>query len=126
VTEGFTGNIALKTAEGTAMQISGYLREAMRRTLRARLGYLLARPAFGQLRAKIDPHRVNGGVFLGLNGIVIKSHGRTEPEGFAAAIELGLTVARDGLVGKISRELSYYHGPGELVDDSEIAKAGAM
>jgi glycerol-3-phosphate acyltransferase PlsX len=126
VTEGFTGNIALKTAEGTAMQIAGYLRDAMRQTLRARLGYVLARPAFGRLRAKIDPRRVNGGVFLGLNGIVIKSHGRTDPEGFAAAIELGLTVARDGLVGKIDRELSHYHGSGALVDDGKIAKAGAM
>jgi glycerol-3-phosphate acyltransferase PlsX len=126
VTEGFTGNIALKTAEGTARQIAGYLREAMRHTLRARLGYLLARPAFHQLRSKIDPRRVNGGVFLGLNGIVIKSHGRTDAEGFAAAIEVGRTVARDGLVGKIDRELSQHHNVGTLIDGGDVAKAGVM
>jgi glycerol-3-phosphate acyltransferase PlsX len=126
VTEGFTGNIALKTAEGTARQIAGYLRDAMRQTLRARLGYLLARPAFGRLASKMDPRRVNGGVFLGLNGIVIKSHGRTDPEGFAAAIEIGRTVARDGLVGKINRELLRYHNSGALIEEVEVAKAGAM
>jgi glycerol-3-phosphate acyltransferase PlsX len=89
VTEGFAGNIALKTAEGTARQLSGYLRAAMSRTLLARVGYLLARDAFDRLRAKMDPRRVNGGVFLGLNGIVIKSHGGTDAEGYASAIELG-------------------------------------
>ncbi|MDE2374022.1 MAG: phosphate acyltransferase PlsX, partial [Hyphomicrobiales bacterium] len=74
VTEGFAGNIALKTAEGTARQIGEYLRDAMTRSLGARIGYLFARPAFRQLRERLDPRRLNGGVFLGLNGIVIKSH----------------------------------------------------
>ncbi|KAB2857982.1 MAG: phosphate acyltransferase PlsX, partial [Bauldia sp.] len=77
VTEGFAGNIALKTAEGTARQIGEYLRSAMSRTLRARIGYLLARNAFTALREKLDPRKMNGGVFLGLNGVVIKSHGGT-------------------------------------------------
>src|SRR5690606_21414377 len=72
VTEGFTGNIALKTAEGTARQIGQLLREAMSRTLLAKIGYLLAKGAFDRLREKMDPRKVNGGVFLGLNGIVIK------------------------------------------------------
>jgi phosphate acyltransferase len=127
VTEGFAGNIALKTAEGTARQIAGYLRDAMHRTIRARLGYLLAKNAFGQLRTKIDPRRSNGGVFLGLNGIVIKSHGRTDPEGFAAAIDMGRTVVRDGLVGKINRELSYHRGStAPPIDGASVAKAGAM
>lgn len=126
VTEGFTGNIALKTAEGTARQIAGYLRAAMQQTLLTRLGYLLARGAFSQLRLKIDPRRVNGGVFLGLNGIVIKSHGHTDPEGFAAAIEMGRTVARDGLVNKINNELHLHHRMSDPVGGGEIAKAGAM
>jgi glycerol-3-phosphate acyltransferase PlsX len=126
VTEGFSGNIALKTAEGTARQIAGYLRDAMQQTLRARLGYLLAKPAFAQLRSKIDVRQVNGGVFLGLNGIVIKSHGGTDPEGFAAAIGLGRTVARDRLVTKINQELSHYHGSLGPVDTGEVANAGAM
>ena len=80
VTEGFAGNIALKTAEGTARQIAVYLRAAMSRTLLARIGYFLARDAFDRLREKMDPRRVNGGVFLGLQGIVIKSHGGTDAE----------------------------------------------
>ncbi len=75
VTEGFSGNIALKAAEGTARQIAEYLRAAMSRTLMAKIGYILAKSAFDRLREKMDPRKVNGGVFLGLNGVVIKSHG---------------------------------------------------
>jgi len=101
VTEGFAGNIALKTAEGTARQFAEYLRQAITRSLSARIGYLLARSAFRELRQRIDPRRANGGVFLGLNGIVIKSHGGTDAEGFAAAIELGYGVVRDELLAKI-------------------------
>src|SRR5579862_284991 len=112
VTEGFAGNIALKTAEGTARQIAEYLRGAMSRTLSAKIGYLFARSAFRQLRQKMDPRRANGGVFLGLNGIVIKSHGGTDAEGFAAAIELGQGVVRDELLAKITAALGR---PGKLV-----------
>ena len=105
VTEGFAGNIALKAAEGTARQIGEYLRRAMTRSLSARIGYLFARPAFQQLRERMDPRRANGGVFLGLNGIVIKSHGGTDAEGFAAAIELGYGIVRDQLLAKITAAL---------------------
>jgi glycerol-3-phosphate acyltransferase PlsX len=105
VTEGFAGNIALKTAEGTARQIAEYLRGAMSRTLRARLGYLLARDAFQTLREKLDPRKSNGGVFLGLNGIVIKSHGGTDAEGFASAIDLGYDMVRYELRAKINQML---------------------
>jgi glycerol-3-phosphate acyltransferase PlsX len=105
VTEGFAGNIALKTAEGTARQIGEYLRGAMNRTLSARIGYLFARAAFQELRQRMDPRRSNGGVFLGLNGIVIKSHGGTDAEGFAAAIEIGHGVVRDELLAKITAAL---------------------
>jgi glycerol-3-phosphate acyltransferase PlsX len=106
VTEGFAGNIALKTAEGTARQIGEYLKGAMNRSLGARIGYLFARSAFGQLRERMDPRRANGGVFLGLNGIVIKSHGGTDAEGFAAAIELGHGVVRDELLARIRTALA--------------------
>ncbi|MCB1382807.1 MAG: phosphate acyltransferase PlsX [Notoacmeibacter sp.] len=109
VTEGFTGNIALKTAEGTAKQIGGYLRAAMQRTWRARLGYLLARDAFAQLREKMDPRRANGGVFLGLNGIVVKSHGGTDAEGFAAAVEMGYDMVRNRLLEQIGNDLEQFH-----------------
>jgi glycerol-3-phosphate acyltransferase PlsX len=103
VTEGFAGNIAVKTAEGTARQIASYLRSAMTRTWRARLGYLLARQAFAMLGEKMDPRRANGGTFLGLNGIVIKSHGGTDAEGFAAAIDIGYDMVRHGLRAKIEQ-----------------------
>ncbi len=109
VTEGFTGNIALKAAEGTAKQIASYLRAAMSRSLLSRIGYLFAKGAFDALREKMDPRKVNGGVFLGLNGIVIKSHGGTDAEGFAAAIEVGYDMVRNGLTKKIENDLKLYH-----------------
>jgi phosphate acyltransferase len=105
VTEGFAGNIALKTAEGTARQIGEYLRGAMNRSIGARIGYLFARGAFQQLKERMDPRRANGGVFLGLNGIVIKSHGGADAEGFAAAIDLGHGVVRDELLARITAAL---------------------
>jgi phosphate acyltransferase len=105
VTEGFAGNIALKTAEGTARQLGEYIKDAMNSSLGARLGYLLARSAFRQLRERMNPSRANGGVFLGLNGIVIKSHGGADAEGFAAAIELGYGVVQDELLAKVRAAL---------------------
>jgi glycerol-3-phosphate acyltransferase PlsX len=105
VTEGFAGNIALKTAEGTAKQIAEYLRSALSRTLRSKLGYLLAREAFRTLKDKLDPRKVNGGVFLGLNGVVIKSHGSSDAEGFAAAVDLGYDVVRYDLLEKVNQML---------------------
>ena len=105
VTEGFTGNIALKSAEGTAKQVGSYLRDAMSRTWLARLGYLLAKQAFSHLREKMDPRKVNGAVFLGLNGIVIKSHGGTDAEGFASAIDVGHNMIRNELQAKIAHDL---------------------
>ncbi len=106
VTEGFAGNIALKTAEGTAKQLGSWLRAAMSRTLAARLGYLLARGAFQTLREKMDPRRANGGVFLGLNGIVIKSHGGADAEGLAAAIDMGYDMVRYELLAKIGETMA--------------------
>ncbi|MGE0565150.1 MAG: phosphate acyltransferase PlsX [Pseudolabrys sp.] len=106
VTEGFAGNIALKTAEGTARQIAQYLRSAISRSWISKLGYLLARSAFQALREKMDPRNSNGGVFLGLNGIVIKSHGGADTEGFAAAIDLGYDMVRYDLLAKIGQSMS--------------------
>jgi phosphate acyltransferase len=111
VTEGFAGNIALKTAEGTARQIAEYLRAAMSRTILARLGYLLARSAFDHLREKMDPRKVNGAVFLGLNGLVVKSHGGTDSEGYAAAIEMGYDMASASIIEKIKSDLTFFGGP---------------
>jgi len=106
VTEGFAGNIALKTAEGTARQLGQYLKSAMTKTLLTKLGYLLARDAFRTLSEKMDPRKSNGGVFLGLNGIVIKSHGGTDAEGFAYAVDIGHDMVHDDLLAKISQTLS--------------------
>ena len=105
VTEGFTGNIALKSAEGTAKQVGTYLRDAMSRTWLARIGYILGRAAFNQLKEKMDPRKINGAVFLGLNGIVIKSHGGTDAEGIASAIDLGHNMVRNALQEKIAADL---------------------
>ena len=105
VTEGFTGNIALKTAEGTAKQIGSYLRAAMSRTLSAKIGYFFARQAFKALRDKMNPSRANGGVFLGLEGIVIKSHGSENAQGFAAAIDLAHDMARQDMIRTIREML---------------------
>ncbi len=108
VTEGFAGNIALKTAEGTAKQIGEYLKAAMSRTLLAKIGYIFAKGAFEQLREKMDPRKVNGAVLLGLNGVVIKSHGGTDGEGFASAIELGYDMAVNDLLAKIEADLDSF------------------
>jgi len=114
VTEGFAGNIAIKVAEGTARQFAEVLRGAMKRTWRTRLGYLFAREAFAALRDKMDPRKANGGVFLGLNGIVIKSHGGSDVEGFAAAVDIGYEMVRHDLLGRISHTLErYVRGTGD-------------
>jgi len=105
VTDGFTGNIALKTAEGTARQISGYLREAFSRSLLSRIGYFFAKGAMEVFRRKVDPSRVNGGVFLGLNGLVVKSHGGTDGPGFASAVDLAIDMARANVTGSIARDV---------------------
>lgn len=109
VTEGFAGNIALKTAEGTARQIAGYLRTAMSRTFMAKIGYVFAKGAFDRLREKMDVGRSNGGVFLGLNGIVVKSHGGADSDGFAAAVELGYDMVRNNLLDRIEADLDLFH-----------------
>jgi phosphate acyltransferase len=106
VTEGFAGNIALKAAEGTARQMAHYLKQEMARTWSTKLGYLLARGAFRALADKMDPRKANGGVFLGLNGIVIKSHGGTDAEGFAYAVDLGYDMVRQELLAKIGQTLA--------------------
>jgi glycerol-3-phosphate acyltransferase PlsX len=107
VTEGFAGNIALKAAEGTARQIGEVLKKGMQRTIWTKLGYLLARSAFRELARKVDPRKANGGVFLGLNGIVLTSHGGTDAEGFAAAIDIGYEMVRHDLLARIGQTLSH-------------------
>jgi phosphate acyltransferase len=104
VTDGFTGNIALKTAEGFARMYTGFLRGAFKSTLLSRLGYLLARGSMGKLRMRLDPRRYNGAMLLGLNGIVIKSHGGTDAFGFANAIGVAVDMIEGGFSDKIAEE----------------------
>jgi glycerol-3-phosphate acyltransferase PlsX len=105
VTEGFTGNIALKSAEGTAKQLATILRQSLSRTLLSRLGALLAASAFRDLKDRMDPRKHNGGVFLGLNGVVVKSHGGTDAVGFATAIDVAFEMVRNDLVSKIETDV---------------------
>ena len=109
VVEGFAGNIALKTAEGTARQIGQYLKDAMMRTALSRLGALLARGGFRVLKEKMDPRRVNGGTFLGLNGIAVKSHGGTDALGFASAVDLSYEMAVSGLLERLAADIEAFH-----------------
>jgi glycerol-3-phosphate acyltransferase PlsX len=100
VTEGFTGNIALKTAEGTARQLGQYMRDALGHSLMSRIGFLFARKALLALRDRMTP-RASGGVFLGLDGVVIKAHGGADADSYAGAIELGYDMVRQELLAKI-------------------------
>ena len=122
VTEGFAGNIALKAAEGTARQFADYLRGAISQSIWSKIGYLLARPAFRMLRDKMDPNKSNGGVFLGLNGVVIKSHGGTDSEGFAAAIDVGYNMVHYELLAKIGETIHRHAG----VSAADRAIGGAV
>ena len=106
VTDGFTGNIALKTAEGTARLMAFYLREAFRHSALAKIGYLLVRPALKKFRSRIDPRRYNGAILLGLNGIAVKSHGGTDALGFANAIGVAVDMSVHGFLAKIKAELA--------------------
>ncbi len=90
VTDGFTGNVALKTREGDAKLIGGLLRQVFSSSLSARLGYLLARHGLDRLREWLDPRRYNGAVMLGLNGVLVKSHGGTDASGFAHAVDVAM------------------------------------
>lgn len=109
VVEGFAGNIALKTAEGTARQIGQYIKDAMSRSLSSKLGAFLAQGGFRVLKAKMDPRRVNGGTFLGLNGIAVKSHGGSDALGFASAVDLGYEMAQSGLLSRLEHDLEAFH-----------------
>ncbi|HUE63795.1 MAG TPA: phosphate acyltransferase PlsX [Rhizomicrobium sp.] len=106
VTDGFTGNIALKTAEGTARLVGAYLRQSLKRSLMSRLGALAASGALNTLRRRLDPRAQNGGIFLGLNGVVVKSHGSADAVGFASAIDTAIDMARADINARITADRS--------------------
>lgn len=106
VTDGFTGNVALKTGEGTAKLISEFLRDAFNKSILSKASALLAMTSLKRLQTRIDPRRVNGGVFLGLNGTVIKSHGSADATGIAAALMLAHRLAVNGFSDKVAARLA--------------------
>ena len=106
VTDGFTGNVALKTGEGTATFIRSSLKEAFMKTPLSRVAALLAQTSLGRLQKRIDPRRVNGGVFLGLNGTVVKSHGSADETGVAAALKLAAQLAASGFSEKLAARVA--------------------
>jgi len=109
VTDGFTGNIALKTAEGTARLVAGWVREALTSSFVAKLAAgLLSLGALDRLRQRMDPRYVNGGVLLGLKGIVVKSHGGADGEGFASALGLAYVMAESDFMSEIRRNLDKF------------------
>jgi glycerol-3-phosphate acyltransferase PlsX len=106
VTDGFTGNVALKTGEGTASLIGDLLREAFKFSPLSRLASLLALTSLRRLQKRIDPRRVNGGVFLGLNGTVVKSHGSADATGVSAAVKLAFQLAQSGFTEKLAARVA--------------------
>ncbi len=108
VTDGFSGNIALKTAEGTARFVTDLLRRAFKSSLRSKAGFALSRPALNLLKVHLDPNNHNGAVFLGLNGLVVKSHGSANPKGVANAIRVASRMVRNDITRKIGDDLDNF------------------
>ncbi|SLN44041.1 Phosphate acyltransferase [Falsiruegeria litorea R37] len=106
VTDGFTGNVAIKTGEGTASLIGQLLREAFKYSPLSRLASVLAITSLNRLKKRIDPRRVNGGVFLGLNGTVVKSHGGADATGVSSAVKLAFTLAQSGFAEKLAARVA--------------------
>jgi glycerol-3-phosphate acyltransferase PlsX len=110
VTDGFTGNVALKAMEGAARLIADAMREEFTRTTLRKLGALTVKPVLNALRTRLDPRRYNGASMVGLNGIVIKSHGDTDLYGFQRAIEVAVLEARNGVPAQIAQRLADSRG----------------
>lgn len=112
VTDGFSGNVALKTAEGAARLFGQFLRSTFTSSLSAKVGYLFAKPALNRLRDHLDPRKYNGAVFLGLNGIAVKSHGGSDAFGFANAIGVAVDMARHGFLENVRSEFERLNADG--------------
>ncbi|WP_443971888.1 phosphate acyltransferase PlsX [Sphingobium sp. CR28] len=119
VAEGFAGNIALKTAEGTARFVTDVLRRAFTSSLRSKAGFLLSRPALHLLKVHLDPNNHNGAVFLGLNGIVVKSHGGADEKGVANAVHVAARLLEDDLTDRIAEDIGHM---GHFGSDSVAAQ----
>lgn len=107
VSDGFSGNVALKTIEGTAKFISGVLKQTIHQSIISKIGFVLATPALLKMKKKMDPRNYNGAMFLGLKGISVKSHGGADAYAFACAIESAIRMAKNDLCNKIKEELRH-------------------
>jgi glycerol-3-phosphate acyltransferase PlsX len=108
ITDGFTGNVALKTIEGTAKLIQKMLEDALKSSWRGKFGYMIGKPAFQALKKRTDPRQYNGALFLGLKGVAVKSHGGMDEVGFANAIRVAASLASDAVSGQIAVDLTRF------------------
>lgn len=125
VTDGFTGNVALKTGEGTASLIGDFLKQAFQYTPLSKLAALLALPSLKRLQKRIDPRRVNGGVFLGLNGTVVKSHGSADEMAVSAAVKLAFKLANAGFNEKVAAHIAAAAQVAEQAREDDAQGGGA-
>jgi phosphate acyltransferase len=125
VADGFTGNVALKAIEGTAKLYTGFMRDAFRTSTFAKIGYLFASGALVKFRKRVDPRRYNGGVFLGLDGICVKSHGGTDELGFAYAIGVAVDLVRYNYKDKVCEALAALHQAEPALTATAAADANA-
>jgi glycerol-3-phosphate acyltransferase PlsX len=122
VTDGFSGNIALKAIEGSARFVTDLLKQAFTSSLRSKIGFLVSRPATELLRHQLDPNNHNGAVFLGLNGVVVKSHGSANAKGVANAVAVAARLLENKLTERIAHDLSQL-GEGALGQNGRGAAA---
>lgn len=125
VMDGFTGNIALKTGEGTAKLVGEFLKDAFSNSILSKFAALLAMSSLKRLQTRIDPRRVNGGVFLGLNGTVVKSHGSADATGVAAAIRLASQLSQSGFQDRLAARVAHAAAPEAAETDNTTASADA-
>lgn len=121
VTDGFTGNVALKTAEGTARMVGHFLRATLTSSIVTKLGALLARGALNDFRTRMDPRRYNGAMLIGLNGICVKSHGSTDEQGFANAIGVAANLIAGRVNERIKEDLGRLIAGGEPSQDAAVS-----
>ncbi len=117
VSEGFAGNIALKTVEGTARFVTDLLKQAFTSSIRSKFGFLVSRPATELLRHHLDPNNHNGAVFLGLNGVAIKSHGSANVAGVAKAVEVAARLVEEDITARIAQDVARIHGRDKATHD---------
>lgn len=125
VTDGFTGNVALKTGEGTAKLVGEFMRDAFANSIMSKFAAVLAMTSLKRLQKRIDPRRVNGGIFLGLNGTVVKSHGSADATGVSAAIKLAFKLAKSGFQDRLAARVAQGSATSGTATAGEDSGAGA-